>query len=234
MPEEQQPNLPPPPEQPQPPAAEPPTSPAPPVAAETAASAPAAPVVASAPAAPPPPAVKAPVIPPGQRDAAKASAVALQAGLATAWEGIGYTEAINFGDLEVTLAPADVFEACRRAQTHPALACDYLMLLTGTDFETYFEVIYHLYSYGHRHRLTIKARIDDYEHPAVASVTPLWPAAAWHERETREMLGIDFPGNADLRPLLLDDDVDEYPLRKSHKLVEPYADRPGVVMGPGA
>ena len=202
--------------------------------AETPASGPTVSAAAETAAAPPPPPAKAQVIPPGQRDAAKPSALALQAALATAWDGLAYAEAINFGDLEVALAPADVFEACRRAQTDTALACDYLMLLTGTDFEAYFEVVYHLYSYRHRHRLTIKARIDDYEHPSVASVTPLWPGAAWHERETREMLGIDFPGNTDLRPLLLDDDVDEYPLRKSHKLVEPYADRPGVVMGPGA
>ena len=44
-----------------------------------------------------------------------------------------------------------------------------------------------------------------------------------------EMLGIDFPGHHNLRPLLLDDDVDEYPLRKSHQLVPIYADRPGIV-----
>jgi len=228
MPEETPPNLPPTTEQPQSPAAEG-LSPAPASSATetpTAAAEP-APTPAAAPA-------KAPAVPPSQRDPAKPSAVALQAALAGAWEGISYTEAISFGDLEVTVAPADVFEACRRTQTHPALACDYLMLLTGTDFETAFEVVYHLYSYRHKHRLTLKTRIDDYDRPAVPSVVPLWAGAGWHERETREMLGIDFPGNPDLRPLLLDDDVEEYPLRRSHKLMELYAERPGLVTGPGA
>lgn len=228
MPEETQPNLPPTPEQPQSPAAEAPPLPAESSALETPS---ATAEAASAPAAAP---AKAQVIPPGERDPAKPSAIALQAALVSAWEGIAYTEAINFGDLEVTVAPEDLFEACRRAQSDPALACDYLMLLTGTDFETAFELVYHLYSYRHHHRLTLKVRIEDYDQPSVASVVSLWPGAAWHERETREMLGIDFPGNPDLRPLLLDDDVDEYPLRRSHKLMELYAERPGLVTGPGA
>lgn len=170
-------------------------------------------------------------MPPGQRDAAKPSALALQAALKVAFDGVEYTAAINFGDLEVTLAPADVYEACRRCRDLPALAFDYLMLLTGTDFEQYFEVAYQLYSYRHHHRLTLRTKLEDYEHASVASVTPLWPGADWHERETHEMLGIDFPGHHNLRPLLLDDDVDEYPLRKSHQLVPIYADRPGIVTG---
>lgn len=181
-----------------------------------------------------PAAAREPAVPPGKREPAKPSTLALQAALASAWEGIAYEQAINFGDLEVALAPGDLVEACRRAKTHPALAFDYLMLVSGTDFETYLEVVYHLYSYRHHHGLTIKTRPQDYERPAVPSVTSVWPGANWHERETAEMLGIDFPGHPDLRPLLLEEGVTERPLRKSHPLVEPYADRPGIVTGPGA
>ena len=181
-----------------------------------------------------PAAKAAPPPPPGQREPAKPEAAALQAALAVAWEGVAYTEAINFGDLEVAVAPDAVYEACRRCKTVPALGFDALMLVTGVDYETAFDVLYHLYSSRHHHRLTIRTRLEDYEHAAVASVTPLWPAADWHERETAEMLGIDFPGHPNLVPLLLEEGVDERPLRKSHGLVELYSDRPGIVMEPQA
>jgi NADH-quinone oxidoreductase subunit C len=72
----------------------------------------------------------------------------------------------------------------------------------------------------------------------VASVTDLWPGAAWHERETHEMFGVDFPGFDDgsglgLRPLLLPDGFEGTPLRKSFVLASraskpwPGAKEPG-------
>jgi len=79
--------------------------------------------------------------------------------------------------------------------------------------------------------MMIRTKLD-YEHPSVSSVTPLWKGADWHERETAEMLGIDFPGHPNLVPLLLEEGVDERPLRKSHPLVPIFADRPGVVTRP--
>jgi len=105
------------------------------------------------------------------------------------------------------------------------------MCLTGTDYETYIELVYHLYSYRDHRRLTLKTRLDQGS-PSIPSVTSLWRGADWHEREAAEMLGIDFPGHPDLRPLLLDEGVDERPLRKSHPLVPVYEDRPGVVRKP--
>jgi len=92
------------------------------------------------------------------------------------------------------------------------------MLLTGTDFETAFELVYHLYSYRHHHRLTSRCALT-----TTSGRRGLGGVAVARRRlaraRSREMLGIDFPGNPDLRPLLLDDDVDEYPLRRSHKLM---------------
>lgn len=52
-------------------------------------------------------------------------------------------------------------------------------------------------------------------HDAIASVTPVYPGAAWHERETAEMFGVRFEGLDDTRPLLLRAPVDQPPLRKS-------------------
>ena len=168
----------------------------------------------------------------GQREPPKPYAEALAAMLREAWDSIAYEQQYNFGDLEVSMAAADLLEACRRCKEDSRLAFDYLMSITGVDYEQHFEVVYHLYSYAHHHRLTIKARIDDYEHPSVASVMGLWPGADWHEREAAEMLGIDFPGHHNLVPLLLEEDVEELPLRRSHPLVPVYFDRPGLVQRP--
>ena len=55
----------------------------------------------------------------------------------------------------------------------------------------------------------------------VPSVAPLYPAADWHERETRDMFGIVFDGHPNLVPLLLPEDMtDHYPLRKENPLQE--------------
>ena len=175
---------------------------------------------------------QAPAGPPvGEREPPKPEATALAAVLGDAWSGIPYESKFNFGDLEVSLQPGDVPEACSRCTSDPMLSFDYLMCLSGTDYESYFEVVYHLYSYRYHRRLTIKTRLD-YERPSVDSVTSLWPGADWHEREAAEMLGIDYPGHPNLTPLLLDEDTEEKPLRKSHPLVPIYFDRPGVVEGP--
>jgi NADH-quinone oxidoreductase subunit C len=71
-------------------------------------------------------------------------------------------------------------------------------------------------------RLLLRTRLDGGS-PAVASVSDLWPGAAWHERETHEMFGVDFPGFDDgtglgLRPLLLPDGFHGTPLRKAFVL----------------
>jgi NADH-quinone oxidoreductase subunit C len=71
-------------------------------------------------------------------------------------------------------------------------------------------------------RLLLRTRLPG-QAPTVASVTDLWPGAAWHERETHEMFGVEFTGFDDgtglgLRPLLLPDGFQGTPLRKSFVL----------------
>jgi NADH-quinone oxidoreductase subunit C len=75
---------------------------------------------------------------------------------------------------------------------------------------------------GRLGRLLLRTRVpaDDL---SLASATPVWRGAAWHERETHEMFGVGFPGFVDasgagLRPLLLPDGFEGTPLRKSFVL----------------
>jgi len=67
------------------------------------------------------------------------------------------------------------------------------------------EVVYHLSSFTHRHRLVVKVILPRWkdnksgELPEVASVTELWDTADWHEREVFDLSGINFIGHPDLR-----------------------------------
>mgnify|MGYP003342480481 CR=1 FL=1 len=84
----------------------------------------------------------------------------MRRGIYAARAGLG-PEALEAAARAVALAPGDVYEACRRCRDLPALAFDYLMLVTGTDFEQYFEVAYQLYSYRHHHRLTLRTKLEE-------------------------------------------------------------------------
>jgi NADH-quinone oxidoreductase subunit C len=73
-------------------------------------------------------------------------------------------------------------------------------------------------------RILIRTRVPMGDSPAsLASITGVFRGAAWHERETHEMFGLDFEGFDDgtglgLRPLLLPDGFEGTPLRKSFVL----------------
>jgi NADH-quinone oxidoreductase subunit C len=97
----------------------------------------------------------------------------------------------------------------------------YLRCLSGVDHQDEgLEVVYHLWSFSKQHHLTVKTRVT-YADASVPSVAAIYPAADWHERETRDMFGIDFPGHWNLVPLLLPDDMtDHFPLRKENPLQE--------------
>ena len=102
-----------------------------------------------------------------------------------------------------------------------ALQFDFLSAIAGVDRGEQFEVVYLLYSYSRRHAIALKVRAPRAE-PAVPSVTAVWPAADWHERETFDLMGIRFSGHPDLRRILLPEDWVGHPLRKDYKYPETY------------
>lgn len=98
---------------------------------------------------------------------------------------------------------------------HPELAYDYMGLSLGVDQETFMESVNYLYSYKHRNQACMKVKVDR-EKPTVASVTDLWAGADWFERETYDLLGIEYVGHPNLKRILLSDDWVGYPLRKDY------------------
>jgi NADH-quinone oxidoreductase subunit C len=112
----------------------------------------------------------------------------------------------------------------------PAYALDWLRCLTGVDYaaDGRLAVVYNLWSFQHRHDLAVKVHIgrDD---AVVPSVTHLWRAADWHEREAFDLVGIRFTGHPDLRRILLADDWNGHPLRKDYVFPREYHGIPGSV-----
>jgi NADH-quinone oxidoreductase subunit C len=111
-----------------------------------------------------------------------------------------------------------VLAACRN---DARLDLTYLRCLSGVDWQDEgLEVVYHLYSMEKKHGLTVKTRVT-YDDAIVPSIAAIYPSADWHERETRDMFGINFPGHWNLVPLLLPEDLtDHFPLRKENPLQE--------------
>ncbi|MEX2420188.1 MAG: NADH-quinone oxidoreductase subunit C [Actinomycetota bacterium] len=100
------------------------------------------------------------------------------------------------------------------------LGLDSLISVTATDWpgrDPRFWVAYELYSNEHRHRLRVKVGLSE-DDPRIPSVTAAFPTADWHERETYDFYGIVFEGHPDLRRILLPDDWEGWPLRKTEEL----------------
>ena len=121
--------------------------------------------------------------------------------------------------------PAAIAEVAAFCKADAALAFDNLMCLSGVDYpkETppRMEVVYHLYSYRHRHAFALKAQLPR-DNAALPSVERVWGAASWHEREAWDLFGIAFTGHSDLRRILLPDDWDGHPMRKDWQDPEYY------------
>ncbi|HUK53713.1 MAG TPA: NADH-quinone oxidoreductase subunit C [Candidatus Binatia bacterium] len=93
--------------------------------------------------------------------------------------------------------------------------------LTAVDWpkrEKRFEVVLQLYSFAKNERLRLKCAAGERE--AVPSVTGVWPAANWMERECYDMFGIVFEGHPDLKRILLPDEWQGYPLRKDYDILQ--------------
>ena len=88
----------------------------------------------------------------------------------------------------------------------------------GEDAEVRFSVVLHFYSLVHRGYVRLHVLCSDNENPSVPSVSDIYPAANWHERETYDMFGIKFTGHPDLKRILMWDEYPYFPLRKEFPL----------------
>lgn len=121
----------------------------------------------------------------------------------------------------ITIDPDLIVEACNFLKLEKDLDFTSMVCISGVDFEENMEVVYHLHSLRHNHFITIKVELPR-ENPSIPSVSMVWKAADWYEREAFDLFGINFEGHPNLKRILLPDDWEGHPLRKDHEDAEEY------------
>ncbi|MBD0373578.1 MAG: NADH-quinone oxidoreductase subunit C [Pyrinomonadaceae bacterium] len=130
-------------------------------------------------------------------------------------------EATEFvGQLSIQIERSRIAEVCDLLKSDPETPFDYLSDLTAVHFperlDAPFEVVYNLYSIPANERVRLKVRTMAED--GVETVSGVWPAANWMEREVYDLFGITFKNHPDLRRLLLPPDWEGHPLRKEYPL----------------
>jgi NADH-quinone oxidoreductase subunit C len=127
------------------------------------------------------------------------------------------------GDWTIVVPAALIVQTARHLRDTADAAFDFCSDVTATDWppraEGRFDVVYCLYSTRHRHRVRLKVILG--EQQPLASVTGIWPAANWLEREVYDMFGVGFTGHPDRRRILMPEDWQGFPQRKDYPLEGP-------------
>jgi NADH-quinone oxidoreductase subunit C len=128
---------------------------------------------------------------------------------------------VVWGETTVYVKPQRVLEIVRWLHDDPSQQYDYLVDITAVeyrDLDQPFEVVWHLRSLPYRRFLRLKAEVPK-NRLVVDSVTSVYKAADWLERECFDMFGVEFQGHPDLRRILMWEQYTEgYPLRKNFPL----------------
>lgn len=140
------------------------------------------------------------------------------------WDAQAVSEVIEFrGERTVVIPREQLRRALEFLANEPGLRFTFLSDITAVDkfpIEPRFELNYHLLSLERRERIRVKVRVSGQD-PVVPSITAIWPAANWHEREAFDLMGVRFEGHPDLTRILMPDDWEGHPLRKDYP-VEGY------------
>ena len=116
----------------------------------------------------------------------------------------------------------ELYKICSLLYSSEQTYFDSLSCVTGIDNgeeKATMEVVYNLYSIPNNFGLTLKVELPR-DNPKVDSISSIWKSADWLERETYDLLGIEFNNHPDLRRILLPDNWEGFPLRKDYKVQE--------------
>ena len=137
--------------------------------------------------------------------------------------GEGAAISAALGEVTVVVKAADYIRSMQTLRDDPTLAFEEMIDLCGVDYSQYGEgtwdgpryaVTTHLLSLANNWRVRVRVFCPDDEMPIVESITPIWRAANWYEREAFDLFGILFDGHGDLRRILTDYGFIGHPFRK--------------------
>ncbi|MDR3751424.1 MAG: NADH-quinone oxidoreductase subunit C [Terracidiphilus sp.] len=138
-----------------------------------------------------------------------------------AWNPQALTDAKwDRGELTLTIAAEEIRSAAAAVQ---AGGYNFFEDMTAVDWfpaAPRFQLSYHILSHGFKEHIRLRVLLDEAE-PSVDSITTVWPAANYYEREVFDLFGIRFEGHPNLRRILMPDDWVGHPLRKDYP-VEGY------------
>jgi NADH-quinone oxidoreductase subunit C len=148
---------------------------------------------------------------------------ALEAALRNVLEDHVQSLSSALDEMTIVIKAANYSSAMRALRDHADLRFEELIDLCGVDYSLYgdgawdgpkFGVVVHLLSLTHNWRLRVRVFAPDDDLPMVPSLTDVWPAANWYEREAFDLFGILFDGHNDLRRILTDYGFIGHPFRK--------------------
>ena len=134
---------------------------------------------------------------------------------------LGVVDAL--GEVTVTLSAEGMVDAMVGLRDDADLRFEQVIDVCGVDYKTYgdgrwdgarYAVVYHLLSVSKNRRLRVRVFAPDDDMPMVESVSGVWSAANWFEREAFDLFGIIFNGHPDLRRILTDYGFIGHPFRK--------------------
>lgn len=124
----------------------------------------------------------------------------------------------------IDVPAARIIDICKILREDPNYKFEICMCISGVDYskdDDKLAVIYHLLSVTNNRRAQIRAWVPKSD-PTIDTVESVWPAANWHERETYDLVGINFRGHSDLRRILCPEDWVGFPLRKDYEFPKEY------------
>ena len=137
------------------------------------------------------------------------------------------THSDALGEVTIVVAAQHLASTALTLRDGPGLRFDTLLDLCGLDYSHFggtsregarFAAVYHLLSVELNARLRLRVFAQDDDFPVLESVTTVWPAANWYEREAFDLIGIVFSGHPDLRRILTDYGFVGHPFRKDFPL----------------
>ena len=137
------------------------------------------------------------------------------------WNAAALVDAkFDLGEMTLTIAAGEIRAA---AQTMQAAGYNFFEDMTAVDWfpsTPRFQLSYHILSHSYKERIRLSALVEEAS-PSIESITSVWPAANYYEREVFDLFGVRFEGHPNLRRILMPDDWEGHPLRKDYP-VEGY------------